>query len=68
MKGITSRIPAKALIAPAMWRMRVATPSAPRGRLFSVLSFTVTGGVVAEVNILADPERLRHLQPAVAGR
>jgi RNA polymerase sigma factor (sigma-70 family) len=41
---------------------------APRGRLFSVLSFTVTRGRICEINVIADPERLRHLRPAVAGR
>jgi RNA polymerase sigma factor (sigma-70 family) len=31
------------------------------GRLFSVLAFTVAGGTVAEIDILADPDRLGRL-------
>jgi RNA polymerase sigma factor (sigma-70 family) len=33
----------------------------PNGRLLSVIGFTVTGGKVVEMNILADPERLSRL-------
>ena len=33
----------------------------PDGRLFAVLGFTVAGGRIVEINILADPERLRRL-------
>jgi RNA polymerase sigma factor (sigma-70 family) len=33
----------------------------PDGRLFSVLAFTVVGGKVAQIDILADPERLGRL-------
>ena len=33
----------------------------PDGRLFSVLGFTVAGGRVVEIDILADPERLARL-------
>jgi hypothetical protein len=29
--------------------------------LFSVLGFTVAGGKIVEINILADPERLSRL-------
>jgi RNA polymerase sigma factor (sigma-70 family) len=39
--------------------------SAPRGRPVSVLGFTVAGGRIAEIDILADPERLRRLDLAV---
>ena len=31
------------------------------GRLFSVLGFTIAGGKVVEIDILADPERLGRL-------
>jgi RNA polymerase sigma factor (sigma-70 family) len=34
---------------------------APRGRPFAVAGFTVTEGKVAEIDLLADPERLREL-------
>jgi RNA polymerase sigma factor (sigma-70 family) len=36
----------------------------PGGRLFSVMGFTVRGKIV-EIDVLADPERLRHLDLAV---
>jgi RNA polymerase sigma factor (sigma-70 family) len=39
---------------------------APHGRLFAVLAFTVTRGRIVELDILADPERLRHLDLALA--
>jgi hypothetical protein len=34
---------------------------ARRGRLFRVLTFTITGGKIAQVNVVAHPERLRQL-------
>jgi RNA polymerase sigma-70 factor (ECF subfamily) len=33
----------------------------PDGRLFSVIGFTIVGGKVVEMDILADPDRLRRL-------
>ncbi len=36
-----------------------------RGRAVSVMGFTVTGGRIAAIDVLADPERLRRLDPAV---
>ena len=33
----------------------------PDGRLFSVMGFTIAGGKVVEIDILADPERLGRL-------
>lgn len=33
----------------------------PDGRLFSVIGFTIANGRIAEMNILADPDRLRRL-------
>jgi RNA polymerase sigma-70 factor (ECF subfamily) len=38
---------------------------APRGRLLRVLTFTITGSTIAEIEVIADPERLRRLQLAV---
>lgn len=35
------------------------------GRAFSVLGFTVRGGNIVQIDILADPERLRLLDLAV---
>jgi RNA polymerase sigma-70 factor (ECF subfamily) len=31
------------------------------GKPFSVMAFTVRGGKITEIDILADPERLRQL-------
>ena len=33
----------------------------PDGRLFSVVGFTIAGGKIVEMDILADPERLNRL-------
>ena len=33
----------------------------PDGRLFSVIGFTIAGGKIVEMDILADPERLSRL-------
>jgi len=33
----------------------------PDGRLFSVIGFTIAGGKVVEMDILADPDRLNRL-------
>jgi RNA polymerase sigma-70 factor, ECF subfamily len=38
---------------------------APHGRLFAVLRFTLTRGTIAEIEVLADPERLGRLDLAV---
>jgi RNA polymerase sigma-70 factor, ECF subfamily len=35
------------------------------GELFSVGGFTVRGGKILEINILADPERLSRLDPTI---
>jgi hypothetical protein len=36
-----------------------------RGRPFAVMGFTVVGSRIAEINVLSDPERLRHVEFAV---
>jgi RNA polymerase sigma-70 factor (ECF subfamily) len=35
---------------------------APEGRLFAVAGFTVAEGRIVEIDLLADPERLRDLE------
>lgn len=35
------------------------------GKPFSVMAFTVSGGKIAEIDILRDPERLRQLDLTV---
>ena len=39
---------------------------APHGRLSAVLAFTITRGRIVELDILADPQRVRHLDLAQA--
>lgn len=39
----------------------------PDGRPFSVLGFTIAGGRIVEINILADPERLSRLDLSAIG-
>jgi RNA polymerase sigma-70 factor (ECF subfamily) len=38
---------------------------APRGRLFTALAFTVRRGKIVEIDVIADPARLRQLDLAV---
>ena len=38
---------------------------ARQGRLFLVLNLTVAGGKIVEINVVADPARLRQLDLAV---
>jgi RNA polymerase sigma-70 factor, ECF subfamily len=38
---------------------------APRGQPFAVIGFTIRGDKIVEIDILADPERLRQLDLAV---
>ena len=33
----------------------------PDGQLFAVIGFTIANGRIAEMNVLADPDRLRRL-------
>jgi len=40
---------------------------APRGKLFSVLSFTITHGKIVQVDVIASPARLREIDLAVLG-
>jgi hypothetical protein len=43
----------------------VAAIVASRRHLFLVLNFTITRGKIVEINVVADPARLRQLHPAV---
>jgi hypothetical protein len=52
---------------PALVNGAVGVVVAPRGRLFAVLGFTITGGKIVEIEVLADPARLRRLDLAVLG-
>lgn len=46
---------------PALVNGGVGVVVAPRGRLLLVLAFTFRGGKVVEIDVLADPARLRQL-------
>jgi RNA polymerase sigma-70 factor, ECF subfamily len=46
---------------PALVNGAVGGVVAPHGRPFSVLAFTVTDGKIAEIDVFADPERIRQL-------
>jgi RNA polymerase sigma-70 factor (ECF subfamily) len=50
---------------PALVNGAVGFVVAPRGRPVSVAGFTVTQGRIAEIDILADPARLRELDLTV---
>jgi len=50
---------------PALINGVVGLVMAPRGRLYLVLAFTITDGRVTEIDIIADPDRLRHVDLAV---
>jgi RNA polymerase sigma factor (sigma-70 family) len=39
-----------------------------RGRPFSLMGFTVAGGRIAEIDTIADPDRVREIAAAVLGR
>jgi RNA polymerase sigma-70 factor (ECF subfamily) len=39
---------------------------APRGRVFSVMAFTVANGRIAQIDVLLDPERLERLDLSLA--
>lgn len=38
---------------------------APRGRLFRALKFTITGGKIVQIDVVADPARLGQLDLAL---
>jgi len=50
---------------PALVNGAVGVVVAPRGRLFRVLRFTITSGKIVQIDVVADPERLRELELAV---
>jgi RNA polymerase sigma-70 factor (ECF subfamily) len=52
------------LARPALVNGTVGIVVAPRGRLKMVLSLTFTRGKIAEIDVIADPARLRQLDLA----
>jgi RNA polymerase sigma-70 factor, ECF subfamily len=69
-KGAIAFSRAARFVRPALVNGTVGIILAPRGRLFRALRFTITGGKIVQVDVIADPERLRQLDLAVldAGR
>lgn len=61
MRGLgqgSSRLLARARFAqPALVNGAVGVGMAPLGRLFSALSFRITGGKIVQVDVVADPAR-----------
>ena len=52
-------------VRPAVVNGAAGVVVAPRGRPFSVMGFTVRGGKIVEIDVLADPVRLEQLELAV---
>jgi hypothetical protein len=50
---------------PALVNGAVGLVMAPRGRLFLVLGFTIADDKITEIDVIADPDRLRQLDLAV---
>ena len=48
-------------VRPALVNGAAGAVVAPQGRVFSVMSFTVTNGRIAQIDVLLDPERLEQL-------
>jgi hypothetical protein len=64
-KGALSSTRRARFAQPALVNGAVGIVVAPRGRLFLVLGFTVRSGKIVEIDVIADPERLRKLDLAV---
>jgi RNA polymerase sigma-70 factor (ECF subfamily) len=54
-------------LRPALVNGAAGAVVAPRGRLFSVMAFTVTNGKITQIDSLIDPERLAQLDLTVSG-
>src|SRR5262249_38522225 len=48
-------------VRPALVNGAVGAVFAPQGQPLSVVAITVTGGKIAEIDVFADPERIRQL-------
>ncbi len=48
-------------VRPALVNGAAGAVVAPAGRVFSVMAFTVTNGKIAQIAVLADPERIERL-------
>ena len=52
-------------VRPALVNGAAGVVVAPDGQAFSVMAFTVAGGKIVAIDVLADPERLAHLDLSV---
>jgi RNA polymerase sigma-70 factor (ECF subfamily) len=52
---------------PALVNGAAGVVVAPHGRPFAIMGFTVSGGRITEIDVVADPECLRRLDLAVLG-
>jgi hypothetical protein len=48
---------------PALVNQAAGAVIVRNGRPFSVIAFTVTGGKITEIDVIADPDRLHHIAP-----
>jgi hypothetical protein len=64
LQAITFARPSQ-FVRPALLNGAAGAVAAPCGRLFSVIGFTVAGGKIVEIDVLADAERLRHVDLAL---
>jgi hypothetical protein len=64
-KGALAAMERARFTQPALVNKAVGLAMAPRGRLFLVLGFTIAEGKITEIDVIADPDRLRHLDLAV---
>jgi RNA polymerase sigma factor (sigma-70 family) len=54
-------------VRPALVNGAAGAVVAPRGRLFSVMAFTITSGKITAIDALVDPERLAQLELNIQG-
>jgi RNA polymerase sigma factor (sigma-70 family) len=54
-------------VRPALVNGAAGAVVAPRGRLFSVMAFTVTNGKITQIDALVDPERLAEFDLTLPG-
>ena len=57
--------PLSPFVRPALVNGAAGVVVAPRGRPFAVMGFTVRQGKIVEIDVLADPARLRRLDLSV---
>jgi RNA polymerase sigma factor (sigma-70 family) len=64
-KGALTFSRAARFAQPALVNGTVGVVMAPRGRLFRVLSISITGGKIVQIEVVSDPARLHQLELAV---